>query len=107
MLRAVFDNPQTNAYFGPAFHPGVDNYQFDLNANTFDYRANSLGRARQPRPPVMGKRPQIVAGKTDYYIGLSEAVSWLIIHDITRLRNLYCGTIAEGAGISTEPPCPN
>jgi len=97
-----FDNPQVNAYAGLPSKSGVDNYQFDLNANAFNYRSNS---AQNPAPSTTpagdGQRPQFVLGTTDYNIGFLAVVRGSIIRGTTR-RNLQClGTVCR-RGVSYE-----
>ena len=72
-----FDGPQTNAYLGLPSLPGVDNSQSDLNANPFNYRANSLGPCPATTPAGDEPRKQYATGKTDYNIGFFGSGSWV------------------------------
>jgi regulation of enolase protein 1 (concanavalin A-like superfamily) len=97
-----FDNPQTNAYFNLPSAPNVDNHQFDLNANPFDYRTNSIGPCPSTTPADDAQRPQFATGKTDYNIGFFGGGSWLNYtrHYPAGTYNVW-GRFAEG-GTATE-----
>ena len=72
-----FDNPQTNAYAGLGSTAGIDNYQSDLGANPFNYRAdNDPGAAPATTPSGDGPRSQFESGGTDYNIGFFGNPSW-------------------------------
>ena len=94
-----FDNPQTNAYAGLASVTSVDNYQFDLNANSFKYRTNPLGACPSTTVAGDGQRSQFV-GKTDYNIGFFGGGSWVNYHaslpggNLLRLGS-FCGRFRE------------
>ncbi len=90
-----FDNPQTNAYLNRASTSNVDNHQFDLGANPFNYRPNS------PAPSTTvandGPRDQFTVG-TDYNIGFFGGGSWVNYTRHYPAGTYYVwGRFAEGA----------
>ena len=96
-----FDNPQTNAYAGLSSVAGVDNYQFDLNANSFKYRTNSIGACPSTTVAGDGQRSQFV-GKTDYNIGFFGGGSWVNYTRHYPAGTYYVwGRFAEGS-VNTE-----
>ena len=95
-----FEN-QTDAYAGLPSTPEVDNQQFDLNANSFKYRTNSLGGCPSTSVAGDGQRPQFV-GKTDYNIGFFGGGSWINYTRHYPAGTYYVwGRFAEGTA-STE-----
>jgi hypothetical protein len=93
------DNPQVDVYTNLGSTAGIDNFQSDLGANPFDYRANNApGAAPATTPSGDGARSQFVAGTTDYNIGFFGAPSWA---NYTRHYPLgtynILGRFAEGA----------
>jgi regulation of enolase protein 1 (concanavalin A-like superfamily) len=92
-----FDNPQTNAYAGLPSTPEVDNHQFDLNANAFKYRTNSIGACPSTTVAGDGQRPQFIGG-TDYNIGFFGGGSWVNYTRHYPKGTFYVwGRFAEGA----------
>ncbi|HTV42125.1 MAG TPA: carbohydrate-binding protein [Candidatus Sulfotelmatobacter sp.] len=96
------DNPQTNAYLGMGSTAGIDNYQSDLTAQPFDYRANNDPGAA-PSTTASGDLPrsQFALGGTDYNIGFFGGSSWANYtrHYPAGVYNVV-GRFAEGAAVS-------